>query len=40
MFMTENISGMSLKDLEQSEGMDLIIRFQPENLLEIFTNAE
>jgi hypothetical protein len=39
MFMTENISGMSLKDFENSDGTNLIIRFQPENLLEIFTNA-
>lgn len=29
MFMTENISGLSLKDLEKNEGMELVIRFQP-----------
>ena len=40
MFMTENLTGMSLKDMQKNEGMDLVIRFQPQNLLEIFTNAE
>lgn len=29
MFMTENISGLSLKDLDRNEGMELVIRFQP-----------
>ncbi len=29
MFMTENVSGMSLREIQKAEGMELVIRFQP-----------
>ncbi len=44
--MTENtsfISNRNIKDkdnISNNDIIDLIIKFQPENLMEIFTNAE